>query len=250
MMIMNMIFLGSVKGGLRKIILKKNTLTVVVLSVFFLQACVIQPPPRPGDPYYSPVMSSSSSPGTSTSGSLYKTGMGLSLYGDRKAARVGDIITILLDERTISSKSSSTSITKDSDLSFNENTDGSTFLGTNPTFKNLSLLTDLKQEREFKGAAGSDQSNRLQGSITVTVADVLPNGNMVVRGEKWMELNQGNEYIRVSGIVRPADISPENTIPSTKLANARITYSGTGSLADSQTMGWLSKVVNSVFWPF
>ncbi|GAB1266411.1 flagellar basal body L-ring protein FlgH [Aurantivibrio infirmus] len=239
--------------GIMKIKFTVNRTPAFLFTIFaisFLQACVIQPPPKPGDPYYSPVISASPRPEQSVGGSLYKTGMGLSLYGDTKAARVGDVITIMLDERTVSSKSSSTSVTKDSEVSFSEDSGGNTLLGSNPTFKNLSLLTDLTQERDFSGAAGADQSNRLQGSITVTVADILPNGNMVIRGEKWMALNQGDEYIRISGIIRPADISPQNTVPSTKIANARITYSGTGSLADSQTMGWLSKVFNSVFWPF
>lgn len=84
----------------------------------------------------------------------------------------------------------------------------------------------------------------------MTVAEVLPNGNLVVRGEKWMTLNRGDEFIRISGIVRPDDISPNNTVVSTRLANAQISYSGTGTLADSQSMGWLARFFNSEYWPF
>jgi len=71
-----------------------------------------------------------------------------------------------------------------------------------------------------------------------------------VRGEKWITLNRGDEYIRISGIIRPEDVSQENTISSTKLANARISYSGTGELAESQSMGWVSRFFNNPLWPF
>ncbi|MEJ2444755.1 MAG: flagellar basal body L-ring protein FlgH [Exilibacterium sp.] len=79
---------------------------------------------------------------------------------------------------------------------------------------------------------------------------MLPSGNLVVRGEKWMTLNRGEEYIRIRGIVRPEDISQSNTVASTKLANAHISYSGTGSLAESQEMGWLARFFNSAYFPF
>lgn len=224
---------------------------VLLFSSFFIcTACVIQAPPRPDDPYYSPVIGPTDRKPLLESGSIYQDGFGLSLYGDQKAHRVGDIITIVLNERTVSSKSTSTSVTKDNEITFNEDSGGNTILGTNPTFNNLSLLSNLSQEREFEGEAAANQSNSLQGDITVTITGVLPNGNLSVRGEKWMTLNRGEEYIRISGMIRPQDVSQNNTVPSTKLANARITYSGTGELADSQQMGWLSKFFYSVFWPF
>lgn len=216
----------------------------------FCTACVIQPPPRANDPYYSPVLASSQRVAASQQGSTYQDGYGLSLYGDRKARRIGDVITIDLSERTVSSKSAGTTITKDAKVAFNEDSDGNTVLGTNPSFKNLSFATNLDQSREFEGDAAADQSNSLQGSISVTVVDVFPNGNLVVRGEKWITLNQGDEFIRVSGILRPEDITPLNTVASSKLADARISYGGTGALASSQEQGWLSKVFNSIFWPF
>ncbi|GAB1258128.1 flagellar basal body L-ring protein FlgH [Aurantivibrio plasticivorans] len=223
---------------------------MILLAMSVLQACVIAPPPEPDDPYYAPVVHASAGIPKSSEGSLFQDGLAIQLYNDQKAHRVGDIITVMLDERTVSSKSSTTSVTKDNSAQFNEDADQGILLGTNPTFKNLSMLTNIEQSREFEGEAESDQSNRLMGNITVTVADILPNGNLVVRGEKWMTLNQGEEFIRVSGIIRPQDVSAANTVLSTKLANARIAYSGTGTLANSQTMGWLGKVFNSVFWPF
>jgi flagellar L-ring protein precursor FlgH len=90
----------------------------------------------------------------------------------------------------------------------------------------------------------------LTGDITVTIAQVLANGNLVVRGEKWLTLNQGEEFIQISGIVRPADISPDNSVPSLRLADARITYSGKGQVANSNRPGWLNRFFSSVVWPF
>ena len=221
-------------------------LLIVLFSMLVLQACVIQPPPRPDDPYYSPVLAASQRTPSPQQGSIYQDGYGLALYGDRKARHVGDVITIVLNERTVSSKSAGTTITKDSTADFNDGT----LLGTVTSFKNLTLPTDIEQKREFEGDAAADQSNSLQGSISVTVVDVFPNGNLVVRGEKWITLNQGDEFIRVSGILRPEDISPQNSVSSSKLANSRISYGGTGALASSQSPGWLTKVFNSIFWPF
>ena len=84
----------------------------------------------------------------------------------------------------------------------------------------------------------------------MTVAERLPNGNLLVRGEKRITINQGQEFIRVQGIVRPVDIGPANTVPSTKIADATITYTGKGTLADSNRQGWLSRFFNSPWFPF
>lgn len=214
----------------------------------FLTGCMGASKPQANDPYYAPTASVTQTMPQRTEGSLYQEAYGLSLFDDRKAHFVGDIITIKLSENTVSKKSSTVNVKKDNNTGFNSG-DG-TLLGTNPTLKGLSLATNIAQKRQFNGDAGADQSNSLQGNITVTVAEVLPNGNLMVRGEKWMTLNRGDEFIRISGIVRPDDVAPDNTVLSTRLANAKISYSGTGTLADSQSMGWLSKFFNSGLWPF
>ena len=90
----------------------------------------------------------------------------------------------------------------------------------------------------------------MNGTISVTVASVYPNGNLFVQGQKRMFLNQGDEFIKISGIVRPLDIGVNNTIPSTLLADARIVYSGEGAVSDSNKMGWLARFFNSQYWPF
>lgn len=223
----------------------------ILTAVLLLTGCYVQQPVKPNDPYYAPVLSPSQRPSTSTTGSLYRENMGIDLFSDSKARRIGDIITIVLRERTVSSKSSNIEVTKDNEITIPEAAGGAgTVLGSPLSASNLSLLTDLTGEREFTGEADADQSNNLQGNITVTVVDVYPNGNLVVRGEKWLTLNRGDEYIRISGLVRPDDINPDNTVMSTKLANARISYAGRGVLADSQEMGWLSRFFNSPYWPF
>ena len=99
-------------------------------------------------------------------------------------------------------------------------------------------------------AGDSSQSNSLSGNITVTVAAVHPNGNMLVRGEKLLTLNQGAEVVRISGLVRPVDVTPQNTVLSTQIADAQITYSGTGAIAQSNQQGWLARFFNSPYWPF
>lgn len=232
-------------------VLKQGVNNAVLLGILLsttlgLSACITNKKPSPDDPYYAPAVSPATSIPQRTEGSLFQDTYGLALFDDRKALHVGDIITITLTERTVSRKSSGVNVSKESDVGFN----AGPLLGNNPAFKGSTLETTLQQNREFNGDAGADQSNSLQGNITVTVAEVLANGNLVVRGEKWMTLNRGDEFIRISGIVRPDDISPSNTVPSTRLANAKISYSGTGTLADSQSMGWMSRFFNSEYWPF
>ena len=107
----------------------------------------------------------------------------------------------------------------------------------------------IKADRDFDGGATSSQQNTLAGAITVTVAEVMPNGVLGIRGEKWIRLNQGDEYIRLGGMVRVEDIDQSNRISSQRIADARITYAGRGALADSNQMGWLSRFFSSAFAP-
>jgi len=180
------------------------------------------------------------------SGSLFNS-RGVLLYEDPKPHNIGDVLTILLNEKTSASKTAGTSTKKEDELV----TANPTLFGVQPTFKGNNVLEfSVAPEREFSGEADSSQSNSLTGEITVTVVDVLPNGNLVVQGEKWFTLNQGKEYIRIAGVVRPHDVSPDNTLPSSKLADAQIAYSGEGFLADANTQGWFGQFMNGKWWPF
>ena len=223
---------------------------VLGLLIISLVGCASAPPPRPGDARYSPVMPVSEPEGTRATGSIYSSGTGIRLWEDKRARRIGDIITLYLDERTVSSKTNTTAIDKEDTIDMGVDS----LLGTNPSGSlngsNINMSINTDNTREFEGDANSDQSNRLLGQISVTVADVLPNGVLVVRGEKWMTFSQGDEFIRIEGMLRPSDVAPDNTALSTRLADARITYSGTGALADAQVQGWASKFFNSKWWPF
>ncbi|MED5607254.1 flagellar basal body L-ring protein FlgH [Pseudomonas sp. JH-2] len=222
-----------------------------LLALAALAGCV-SPPPKPDDPYYAPVMPRTPMPAAQNNGSIYQAGFDNNLYGDRKAFRIGDIITITLNEKTQASKKANSDISKDS-----SNKMGLTSLfGSKATTNNpfgsgdLSLSAEYSGNRETKGDSAAGQSNSLTGSITVTVAEVMPNGILAVRGEKWMTLNTGNELVRIAGLIRADDIATDNTVSSTRVADARITYSGTGAFADASQPGWLDRFFLSPLWPF
>ena len=238
----------------------KTRLSLAQLTAAVLLSGCMQAPPKPNDPYYAPVVPRVPMPAEQNMGAIYQPSFESNYFTDRKAFRVGDIITINLNERMQASKNASSTIQKDSDLDIGvPNILGMAVSPKNPlsgisalgmTNKNLSLEASANAKRSTKGSGQAGQSNSLAGSITVTVADVLPNGVLVVRGEKWLTLNTGDELIRISGLVRPDDISTDNTVSSTRIADARITYSGTGTFANASQPGWLSRFFMSPVWPF
>lgn len=213
-------------------------------ALLTLNACSSLPMgAQPGD--YPPAPAPQYAPAPATSGTIYQPARGLSLFDDVKARRVGDTVTIRLAERTQASKSASTDAKKDSSI----DTGTPTLLGGGVTLNGDEILNNKwSTTQEFGGEGSSSQSNRLDGNITVTVAEVYPNGNLVIRGEKWLTLNQGEEYVQITGIVRPVDIGPDNSVPSFKVADARITYSGTGHLADANRPGLLARFFMKL-WP-
>lgn len=222
-----------------------------LLAIAALAGCV-SPPPKPDDPYYAPVLPRTPAPAAQNNGSIYQAGFENNLYGDRKAFRIGDIITITLNEKTQASKKASSDISKDSKTKMGlTSMFGSGLTTNNPVGGgDLSLSAEYGGSRDAKGDSQAGQSNSLTGSITVTVADVMPNGILAVRGEKWMTLNTGNELVRIAGLIRADDIATDNTVPSTRVADARITYSGTGAFADASQPGWFDRFFLSPLFPF
>lgn len=228
-----------------------------LLASLVLSGCVT-PPPKPDDPYYAPVLPRTPLPAAQNSGAIYQPGFETNLYDDRKAYRVGDIITITLSERTQASKSAGSDMSKDStaNLGLTSLFGGGVSIDNPSTSLNplkaedLSLDVGYSGTRSTKGDSGANQSNSLTGSITVTVAEVLPNGILAVRGEKWMTLNTGDELVRIAGLVRADDIATDNTVSSTRIANARITYSGTGAFADASQPGWFDRFFMNPLFPF
>lgn len=214
------------------------------VSAAVLSGCSIRPefvPPEPDDLAYAPPPLNYALT-EAQNGSLYRHQYMMTLFQDRRAYRVGDMLTILLDEETQSSKKANTKYGKDSSLNFLAPTFGNTTLDD--------LSANIEANRGFDGAASSSQGNKLQGGITVTVHEVLPNGVLRISGEKWIRLNQGDEFIRLTGIVRVDDVDRRNQVSSLRIGDARITYSGRGALADSNAAGWLTQFFNSPWVPF
>lgn len=180
-------------------------------------------------------------------GAIYQAGRDVALFENAVARNVGDLVVIRLAEQTQASKSATTTTKKSSSADL----PGPTIAGRPVTVNGTPVLQmGMENETEFNGSGSSAQSNRLRGEISATVVRRLANGNLVVRGQKWLTLNQGSEYVRVEGVIRPIDIQPDNTIESWKIANARIGYGGKGSLADANKPGLLARFFNSPLMPF
>ena len=207
---------------------------VWIICVAGLFTGCVQTVVKPDDPFYAPVSAQELRQPKPVTGSIINLASRRDLYSNGRASQVGDILSILLKESTSASKKAKTTADKSSSTTLT----APTVFGR--TLDNFSAGFS-GPTTEFEGEGKSDISNSLEGSISVTVHEVLPNGVLVVRGEKWLKLNQGDEYIQISGMVRPEDIAADNTISSEKLADARISYSGTGQVSDTNTMGWLSR---------
>ena len=165
----------------------------------------------------------------------------LALFADNRARLVGDTITIVLEEKTSASKKSSGTA----------NRTGSTELEI-PLYDGLPLQglrgTELEASSSvaFQGKGDAASNNAFTGQLAVTVIEVFENGNLLVSGEKQVTINQGTEFIRFSGVINPTYIRPDNSVSSTRVADARVEYRGTGYVSEAQTMGWLSRVFMSV----
>jgi len=221
---------------------------ICILAVL-TSACATVDPERnvfPDDPAFAPVSAQSLQAPPTNDGSLFQPRYSFGLYTDQQATRVGDIITVIFDEQYQSSKSAETSADKSSTNSMS----APSVMGTIPGWRNLTLDTETANDRQFSGKGEADRSNSLSGQISVTVAEILPNGILRIRGEKWLTLSEGDEYIRISGMIRPQDITPDNTVASSKVADARISFGGRGNLNNSTKQGWADKILMSPWWPF
>ncbi len=199
------------------------------------------------DPNFSPVQPADLRPPLQTNGAIYQANFDMRLFENHAARRIGDILTVTLTEQTRAKKIADQDASKDNSISV-----------TAPTLWGVAsqallghdLQTSMASSHEFVGEGEANQSNSLTGDISVTVVEVLPNGNLKIRGEKRLTMNDGSEYIRLSGIVRPQDITVSNTIPSTKVADPTIMYTGDGSVSDSGKIGWLARFFLSPLFPF
>jgi flagellar L-ring protein FlgH len=222
--------------------MNKSTATIVGLIGFAFTGCIMQP--QVAD--YNATWPVEPEPANASSGAIFALGHDVPLFENTVAHRIGDTVTIRLVESTNASKSSSTATKKSSTVDIAVPTG----IGNQITLQGAPLGLGLDNSSAFGGTGTSAQSNKLDGQITVTVAKRLANGNLVVRGQKWLTLNQGSEYVRVQGIIRPVDIDPDNSLPSYKVADAVISYGGKGSLADANSPGLLARFFNSKWMPF
>lgn len=220
-------------------------LAIVSAIMVLLTGCVIEKAVQPNTANYSPAAPVAEYPDTYSAGSIYVANRSVDLFHDRTAYRIGDILTINLSERTQSSKDQSTALSKSSSNSLS----APNFLGTAPSINGNEVGIDMSQSRNFAGDGSSDQSNALSGVITVSVVDVLPNGVMKVRGEKWLTLNQGDEYVRLSGLIRIEDVGADNSVDSARVGNARISYAGHGVHDQVNKQGWFDRFFSSEWWP-
>tara|TARA_B100001179_G_scaffold191221_1_gene148078 strand:+ start:263 stop:934 length:672 start_codon:yes stop_codon:yes gene_type:complete len=170
-------------------------------------------------------------------GAIFNVSQGYApLYNGNRASQVGDLVTIVLIERTSTSKATSAKTQRDGNAGL-----------TLPDFVGIDQ-GDLSASAgsSFNGSGNASQTSTLRGDLTVTIAEIRPNGTALVRGEKVLNLSQGEEWVQVSGIIRLADIDPDNRISSVRVADAQISYSGKGAVQQSSKPGWLSRFFNAV----
>ncbi len=224
--------------------MSRSTLFRIALAAaaaWLLAACATRPSKPPEDYDFKWPDSAQTTP----NGAIYQSGHEVALFENATARHVGDTVTIHLVEQTAAQKSSSTSTAKAGKATM---TAPQVFGNPISIHGNSILSGSLNNDSSFAGSGDSKQSNSLVGDITVTVVKRLPNGNMLVRGQKWIGINQGTEYVRVQGVIRPVDIQPDNSVISSKVADAKIGYGAKGALNDANRPGLLSRFFTSILF--
>ncbi len=183
-----------------------------------------------------------------SNGAIFRSGQSGLFATDQRARRVGDILTVTFNEIFAATKAQTAASSKADAFAVTLPTGLPNILtgGFDTDAGGNGAGLTAGTNRTFSGAGNAAQSNSFTGSLAVTVTRVFPNGNMEVAGQKEITLNNGNEYVRVKGIVRPEDISATNIVSSTRLADAQIRYTGSGHLADASKPGWLSQFMRAI----
>ncbi|HET8817169.1 MAG TPA: flagellar basal body L-ring protein FlgH [Pseudidiomarina sp.] len=211
----------------------------VSLLALGLAACSSVPEPVVVEPYEEVMIPDL--PQGEANGSIYQAQQGyVPLFEDQRPRRIGDILTVVLEEQVSATKSASSNASRTSNV-------GVDLEGLPDALEELAEYGfAVGSNNDFIGSGGSSANNRFSGTITVTVLQVLRNGNLRIRGEKQIAINQGTEVIRFSGIVNPRQINRSNTVMSTAVADARLEYMGDGYISDAQRMGWLQRFFNKI----
>jgi flagellar L-ring protein precursor FlgH len=219
---------------------------VVFIGFSLLGGCVNPQKVAGPSPDYAPVIPEPRARASIPTGSVYNVAFSDSWFGEKKAYRVGDIVTVVLDESLdadTTTKNTASRKTKTDVLSPLQIAKWGSPGGI--------LSTDIQEENEVSstGSGVIDQSATFKGTMTAQVVEVYPNGNLLIRGEKIVNFSSGSEVVQVKGIIRPQDIQPDNTVQSKRLASAQITYKGVGPNANVQQMPWGTNLLLSI-WPF
>ena len=224
---------------------KKLHSTIIALLILIMSGCSNMG--KLSDPDYEAMIPEMPEEKSNYDGGLFYASTNHYIFEDIKATRIGDLLTVVLSEETNASKDYSLEADKDTSIDL----PNPTIFGKNDyTINDYEVLSSsATASRSLEGEGELTQENSLNGSITVTVTERLPNGYLVIKGEKLLTLNEGSEVVRIDGIVRPTDIDSNNQIISTKIANARITYKGNGAVSNSSKAGWLGKFFMHAIWP-
>ncbi|MDD7804834.1 MAG: flagellar basal body L-ring protein FlgH [Endozoicomonas sp. (ex Botrylloides leachii)] len=182
-------------------------------------------------------------------GSLFDPRYSSMMVSDRRTYRLGDILTVKLEGNTDIKMGGGSAIKKENAINIPDPTilgraSASILGGGN------SLAFNIQPSREYGGATSANRTNALKGDVAVRVIEVLLNGTLRVEGEKWLTINSNRERIKISGLVRPEDVKTDNTVSSTRLAEAKVDYVALGINADTHEPGWLTKMLNSAWFPF
>ncbi len=197
-------------------------------------------------PMFEPVYPIQNPRETLATGAIYVGRQSDSWFGKGRNYQVGDVITVLLNESTQAARTQNGTVTRESSNDMIPK--GLQNYGANVGGW-MNGINMLGGKVSNKGTGAADQQASLSGSVAVSVVEVMPNGNLVLRGEKQLALTEGSEVIQVAGIIRPDDVAPNNTVQSRRLANAQIAYRGTGDLANATKAGWGTSALLKI-WPF
>lgn len=213
-----------------------------LIALVFTAACTTVPPTNVHQPMTArPAPRFEMSAGN---GAIFQAGAARPLFEDRRARYVGDTITVNITERTTASAKSNNKVDK-----ANTQKASISALSGLPGKGLLGLDLGATSSTAFSGKGEAANNNVFTGNITVTVIDVMPNGNLLVSGEKQLAIGNEQEFVRISGVINPSFVDAFNTVASSKIADARIEYKSAGQISEGQVMGWMARFFLNVL-PF
>jgi flagellar L-ring protein precursor FlgH len=224
-----------------------SRLFLIALPLLLLGGCTVLPqPPLVHSPEFAPVYPVVADRSRQATGGIYVSRVSDNWFGRSRNFQVGDVMTVVLNEATQAARTQNNALSR---VAKNDTLPGGLLASAAKMGGLLGAPNLTGGTTASTGVGSADQTASLTGTVSVTVVDVLPNGNLVLRGEKQLALSEGTEVIQVAGVIRPEDISPNNLVQSRRLVNAQITYRGTGDLAAATRAGWGTSALLKL-WPF